>query len=456
MQINEALVAALRVVPRLPAGAVLPELMPHRAHLHAHRFLHPLLDFDHEFVRPIPALVAAAQDRTAVNRVEIHTVEVAAVHDLGVIRRDLLKEGRFRIGNEQAEAFLQVTGFRALIMHGGFAAERSALHAGEFPGCLLAESTERHQLVAEVQHDAVVLEETRDRAQAGGGFAHGDFGRVRAERFRECERAERIETRIRYGRHILRPLINEEGIRVKDRADTRLVKPGDDPPPRIPAVRPFLPVQFHVAKAEERPTAVIVNLREAETARHLAPILDVGLGERSEVEQIRAVVERHVARPRPGDFADRQFARLAQRFLKCWEHPAHGCGDDGHFGADEPEFLFARCAESALQRRQGVHSRGQVERQRARAEWFVWRALQRERNVEKCERINLRPRDGFDGEDDARRTRFGLEHDVDVAVTEAQSQTAIRQFCRSAGAVLASDAGQCARRRHVRAEIVSS
>src|ERR1035437_7148485 len=75
VKLDEAFVAALRIVPRLPASAVLPEVVPHRAHLHADGPLQMLLDFHYELVRPIPALIVAAQDRAAINRIEVDAVE---------------------------------------------------------------------------------------------------------------------------------------------------------------------------------------------------------------------------------------------------------------------------------------------------------------------------------------------------------------------------------------------
>ena len=58
----------------------------------------------------IPAFVRAAEDGTAVDGVEVDGVEVALVDDVGVVGGDLLEERRFRIGHEQAEAFLEVPG----------------------------------------------------------------------------------------------------------------------------------------------------------------------------------------------------------------------------------------------------------------------------------------------------------------------------------------------------------
>ena len=77
----------------------------------------------------------------------------------------------------------------------------------------------------------------------------------------------------------LRPFVDKEGVGVENRADARVVQPGDDPPPGFPAVRPFLPVQLHVAEAEELAAAVVIDLGEAEAPRHLDPIGDVGFGE---------------------------------------------------------------------------------------------------------------------------------------------------------------------------------
>ncbi len=104
VEINKTLMAALRVVPGLPARAVLPELVPHGAHLHPDGALKAPLNLRDELGRPIPALVAAAQDRTAVNGIEIHAVEAAMIDHVGMVGGDFLEEGRFRVGDQQAEA----------------------------------------------------------------------------------------------------------------------------------------------------------------------------------------------------------------------------------------------------------------------------------------------------------------------------------------------------------------
>jgi ABC-type phosphate/phosphonate transport system permease subunit len=52
-----------------------------------------LLDFHYELVRPIPALIIAAQDRAAVDCVEIDAIKAAAIHHVGMVGRDLLEEG---------------------------------------------------------------------------------------------------------------------------------------------------------------------------------------------------------------------------------------------------------------------------------------------------------------------------------------------------------------------------
>src|SRR3990172_11117915 len=98
--VNKALVSPLRIVPGLPAGAILPEMVPHRAHLHTDRFLEMLLNLKNELVRPVPALIRPAQNAAAVDGIEVDAVETARVHDLGVVLRDLFKEGGFHVRHQ--------------------------------------------------------------------------------------------------------------------------------------------------------------------------------------------------------------------------------------------------------------------------------------------------------------------------------------------------------------------
>ncbi len=60
-----------------------------------------------------------------------------AIDDLGMVGGDLLEERRFHVGHEEAETLLEMAGFRALLVRGGFGAERAALHPGEPPRRLL-------------------------------------------------------------------------------------------------------------------------------------------------------------------------------------------------------------------------------------------------------------------------------------------------------------------------------
>src|SRR5439155_24865508 len=102
-----------------------------------HRFAEAFLDFEDELVRPIPALVCAAQDRAAVNRVEIDAVEAAAVHDFSVVGGDLGEERGVRVWSKQAETFLEVTRIRPLGVRDRLSAQRAAFEPGETPRRLL-------------------------------------------------------------------------------------------------------------------------------------------------------------------------------------------------------------------------------------------------------------------------------------------------------------------------------
>jgi len=93
VQVNKPRMAPPRIVPRLPAGAVLPEVVPHIAHLHADRLPKALLDFHNELLGPIPAFLGPAQDRSAVNGIEVNAVEPAAVHHLGMVGGDFREQG---------------------------------------------------------------------------------------------------------------------------------------------------------------------------------------------------------------------------------------------------------------------------------------------------------------------------------------------------------------------------
>lgn len=110
MNVDETLVAPLRVIPCLPSCAELPEMMPHRAHLHAYGSLETPLDLKDELVGPVPALIRTTQDTAAINGIEVYSVEIARIHDVGMIPGDILKQRRLRIRYKKAEAFLEMTG----------------------------------------------------------------------------------------------------------------------------------------------------------------------------------------------------------------------------------------------------------------------------------------------------------------------------------------------------------
>jgi len=326
-----------------------------------------------------------------------------------------------------------VAGPGARGVRGGPGAKRAALDTREPPRGLPADAAESHQFIADMQHHAVLLEEPRHGGEARGGFPHRDLSGVRAERLGEREGAEGIQPPVRHGRHIAGMLVYEERVSVKDGADARRVEPGHYALPAGPAVRPFLAVQLHAAETKEAAAAVIVNLGEPKAAGHLDPIGHVGLGERAEVEQVRAVIEGDFARPRPGGAADRQLAGARKGRLKRRQQLRHRRGHDGHARADQPELLLARGVQFALQRRQSGHPGEQVQRMRAGAERLGGRSRESERDIQKDQGVNIPATDRLDAQDNAVRARFSLEHRLKAIGAEAQGQPPAGQRGGSGG-----------------------
>ena len=167
-----------------------------------------------------------------------------------------------------------------------------------------------------MKRHTVVLEKAGDRAQPGRGLVQRDFRGVRTDVRGERETAKGIKPRVRHGRDVTGAFVDEECVGVEDRAEARLVQPRHDPAPAFPSFRPFRPIQLEIAESKESSAAMVIDLRESEASRHCDPLRDIRLGERAEVEQVRAVIERDIARPGTTDLAKRHLVRLGQDLLK--------------------------------------------------------------------------------------------------------------------------------------------
>ena len=243
-------------------------------------------------------------------------------------------------------------------VRGGSGAEGAAFEPGEPPGRFLADRAEGDEFIAEVQHHAVVLEKAGDRAQARGGLLDAEFVGVRGQGFGERERSEGVESAVGHGGDIPGLFVDEEGVGVEDRADAGLVQAGDDAAVGIPAVGPLVAVEFEIAEAEETgAAAVVIDLGEPEVAGHGDPVIHRGLGERAEVEQVRAVVEGDFGSPGTGDAAEWHLGRVGEHLLERVEDAGHGHGDDGGGGADQSE-LDGGTKPAARSAGRGVDRRG--------------------------------------------------------------------------------------------------
>ena len=122
---------------------------------------------------------AAAQDRAAVDGIEIDAVKAAAIHHLGMVGGDLLEEGDSGSGTNRPKHSFRCRALAPLLMGRRLVPKRAAFYPRETPGRLLADAAKGHQLIADVEHHAVVLEKAGHRAHVRGGFVHRDFRRVR-------------------------------------------------------------------------------------------------------------------------------------------------------------------------------------------------------------------------------------------------------------------------------------
>ena len=171
VDVDELLVAPGRVVPRAHAGTDVPQVMVERAHLHHRGSGEPLADLEDELRAVMPAVRPAAERVLAVERVHVDHVEAARVERLGRLGRHLGQERRVAVGQEQAEALLEMVHLRAGLMGGRLRAERAARALRERIRRGLGDVRVGDQLVVDPERHAVADEEP-----GRGGHLLGRFG----------------------------------------------------------------------------------------------------------------------------------------------------------------------------------------------------------------------------------------------------------------------------------------
>ena len=174
-----------------------------------------------------------------------------------------------------------------------------------------------------------------------------------------------------------------------------------------------------------------VNLVKTEPAHQLDPAVRRLLGERAEIEEIRAAVPLAVERPRPADrrivrvAVVRQFRRGRDRLLHGIAEAVHRCRHQRNRRARNAEALVRRRMQPLVRSRDFSHVRLQIPRQQARRKRLIERARERQRHIEQRQFVRVANR--FDRQRQVMRESLDAQHRLDARIAKDHAQRAIVQ-----------------------------
>ncbi len=250
VQVDEALVAAVGVVPGAHAGTYIPEVVVEGAHLHDGRPLQAFPDLEDELGFIVPGDLAAGDGIAAIERVEVDHVKAGGVEELGGLGGRLGEERRVAVRHEEAKALTQVICLGALGVGGRPSAVGTPLAGREAVRRRAGDGAVGDQLVVDAERGAVAHEEAGDRRQRGGGLGHEHRRRLRRQVLCQSEGDVAAEAGVGHGGDPGAVLGHEHGVGVQSCLNAGGVQLVDHSLHALDAAREEVRGRLAVAEAE--------------------------------------------------------------------------------------------------------------------------------------------------------------------------------------------------------------